>query len=497
MMQSLPDWLQHWSRARPDHPALMDGGHVVSFAEMAERVDLAARRFATLGVGQGDRVAVLLREGVDLVVVLHALPRIGAVVLPLHRRLTATEIEWQLRDGRAALLCYDETSRATATRLAGSRCCVTGDPLEGDRRLDSIPARARVVPVAPGIDTLHTVLYTSGSTGRPKAVELSWGNHFWSAMGSAFNLGVCPDDRWLACLPMAHVGGLSILLRSLIYGSTVVIQNRFDPAEANRAIDTRGVTIVSLVANMLRRMVDLRGGKAYPPALRCVLLGGGPAPRALLETCARLKVPVIRTYGLTETASQVTAMPLGEALRKAGSSGRPLLSSRVRIVDAGREVALCEVGEILVKGPTVSAAVLEQGDSRDGWLSTGDLGSLDEEGFLYVVGRRDDTIISGGENVHPTEVETQLESHPAVAEACVVGTPDPDWGEIVTAFVRLRSRASTTADELQAHVRCRLAGFKIPRRFFFVDDLPRTASGKVARSRLRRDCSGIATPSDL
>lgn len=481
-MDALPDWLRHWSRTRPDHSALIEGERVVCFAELADRADLAACRFAALGVGQGDRVALLLRGGIELAVLLHALPRIGAAVLPLHRRLTATEIDWQLRDCRAALLCYDETSRDTAACLAGPRCCVTGDPIDGDPRLESIPASPGVAVDSPGIGTVHTVLYTSGSTGRPKAVELTWGNHFWSAIGSAFNLGVRPDDRWLACLPFAHVGGLSIVLRSLIYGTTAVLMDRFDPVEVDRAIDVQGVTIVSLVPNMLQRMTDLRGAKAYPSSLRCVLLGGAPAPRALLDTCVQRGIPVVQTYGLTEAASQVTTMPPGDALRKVGSSGRPLVSSRIRIVEAGRDAAPGEVGEILVSGPTVGAA-----GCRDGWLATGDLGKLDEEGFLYVVGRRDDTIITGGENVHPIEVETVLESHPAVAEACVVGRPDGEWGQIVTAYVRLRSGAFLGAEELQAYARRELAGFKVPRRVVFVDGLPRTPSGKVSRREVGRE----------
>lgn len=482
-MHALPDWLRHWARTRPEHPALVEGEHVVAFADLADRADLAARRFATLGVVEGDRVALLLRGGVDLAVALHALPRIGGVALPLHRRLTAAEIDWQLQDGRAVLLCYDESTRDTAARLAGPRCCVAGDPIGGDRRLDSIPAARSVAMASPGSDTAHTVLYTSGSTGRPKAVELTWGNHFWSALGSAFNLGVRPDDRWLACLPFAHVGGLSILLRSLIYGTTAVLMDRFDPVEVNRTIDTWGTTIVSLVPNMLQRVIDVRGENPFPSSLRCVLLGGAPAPHALLDTSVRQGIPVVQTYGLTEAASQVTTMPPADTLRRIGSSGRPLVSSRIRIVEAGRDVAPGEVGEILVSGPTVSAA-----SCRDGWLPTGDIGKLDEEGFLYVLGRRDDTIITGGENVHPIEVETVLESHPAVAEACVVGKPDAEWGQVVTAYVRLRPGMLLAAEELQTHARRELAGFKVPRHVVFVGDLPRTPSGKVSR---REVCGGI------
>ncbi|NTW03538.1 MAG: o-succinylbenzoate--CoA ligase [Oscillochloris sp.] len=317
---------------------------------------------------------------------------------------------------------------------------------------------------------------------------LSCGNHWWNATASALNLGLRENDRWLAVLPLFHVGGLSILLRGAIYGITVVLHERFDPAAVNAAIDDQGVTLISVVAATLQRMLDDRNNKPYPPHFRCALLGGGPAPRPLLERCVALGVPVVQTYGMTESASQAVTLAPADALRKLGSAGQPLLPVGLRIQAEGREAAPGEVGEILLSGPTITSGYIGRPEATaaalcDGWLHTGDLGYRDAEGYLYVVERRSDLIISGGENIYPAEVEAALLAHPAVAEAGVVGLPDPHWGQAPVAAVVLRTPA-TEADML-AFLRERLASYKQPRRIIVLDELPRTASGKLQRRLLR------------
>jgi O-succinylbenzoic acid--CoA ligase len=334
------------------------------------------------------------------------------------------------------------------------------------------------------LSTSQGIIYTSATTGRPKGVVLTFGNHWWSAVGSALQLHLQRHDVWLATLPLYHVGGLAILWRGVIYGMPVHVHESFDPAAVNGTIDRGEVTIVSVVATMLQRILDDRGARPWPSTFRCFLLGGGPAPRALLERCARDGVPVATTYGLTEAASQVATLPPAEFARKLGSAGRPLLATKLRIAaPAG------EVGEILVGGPTVmrgyadrphdTAAVL-----RDGWLHTGDLGYLDAEGYLYVVDRRDDLIISGGENVYPTEVEQTLREHLAIADAGVVGVPDAVWGQVVGAAVRLRDGARLSPDDVRAFAGERLARYKVPRHVWFVDDLPRSPGGKLLRGAI-------------
>lgn len=448
----VPDWLRQRAQLTPDRLALIADDVSWTFSEMDRRVDGAVQALRESGVGKGQHVGIVAPNGPGFVLAVHALMRIGAVLVPINTRLTPAEIEWQSNDAELSLL-LDESTIKNLVR------CPAGQAAMRDYDL----ARP------------HSIIYTSGTTGRPKGAILTYGNHWWSAVASALNLGLHADDRWLACLPLFHVGGLSILLRSVIYGMTAVVQARFDPATVNKAIDAQGVTIVSVVSTMLDRMLTERGHKPFPHTLRCVLLGGGPALLPLLERAQRAGAPVVQTYGLTETASQIVTLAPEDALRKLGSAGKPLFGSQIRIEPDG---------EIAVRGPTVSPGFLHL-PPRDGWLKTGDLGYLDDEGYLYVLDRRDDLIISGGENVYPAEVEAMLLAHPAVEDAGVFGESDAEWGSRVAAAVKLHPGCNTTTEELTAFCRERLASYKVPRRIELRDSLPRNAAGKLLRRELR------------
>jgi O-succinylbenzoic acid--CoA ligase len=283
---------------------------------------------------------------------------------------------------------------------------------------------------------------------------------------------------------------MAVLLRSVIYGNTAVVHESFDAALANDAIDD-GATVVSVVATMLERMPEARGVRPWPSTLRAVLLGGGPAPRALLERGVAAGVPVVHTYGLTEAASQVATLSPGDAAARAGSAGKPLFGTELRIVrDDGREALPCEAGEIVVRGPAVTpgywrdeAATAEA--LRGGWLHTGDAGYVDPEGYLYVLDRRDDLIVSGGENVYPAEVENAIYGHPDVAEVAVIGVPDAKWGESVKAIVVAKPGTNPEAASIIAWARARIAAYKTPKSVAFVAALPRNAAGKLLRRELR------------
>ena len=438
----MEDWLTHRARTIPDRLALRADGRDLTYAELDAEAAGTARRLRALGVGPGDRVATTLPPGVSFAALLHALPRLGAVLAPLNTRLGAGERRAQVD--------------AVAPRL------VVDAPLEGAE--EEVGAPAEIDP-----DDPHSIIFTSGTTGSPKPVVLTYGNHRASALASARNLGVAADDRWLCVLPLFHVGCLAILLRSAVYGTAAVVHPGFEVEAALRSLASGEATLVSLVAVQLRRLAV--AGLERAPALRAALVGGGRVPRDLLEWAAGRGLPALQTYGMTETASQVATLAAAEAARKGGSVGRPLPGVELDVDHRS--------GEILVRGPMVAPG--ERGP--DGWLRTGDRGRLDEDGFLWVEGRLSDVIVTGGENVVAGEVEEALLDHPAVAEAAVMGEPDPDWGERVVAYVVVRDDASEA--DLIAHCRGRLAAFKAPKAVRRVTALPRSPSGTVVRRDLR------------
>jgi len=368
-----------------------------------------------------------------------------------------------------------ELARSLAPALASVAAIRAGSPIEAER-ID--PARSLLL------------IYTSGTTGTPKGVLLSHRNLFWSAIGSAMHLGVMPQDRWLVCMPLFHVGGLSILLRSALYGSAAILHERFDPDAVNRALDEQGVTLVSWVPTMLARVLEARGQRPAPRSLRCVLLGGGPAPRGLIERARSLGFPIAATYGLTEASSQVaTQLPTRDVSE--GASGlRALYGVELETIDEDGKSVRGRPGEILVRGPSVMEGYwrrpLETERAlRGGWLHTGDLGILDADGTLEVLQRRGDLIISGGENIYPSEVEQVLLEHPAVREAAVAGRTDADYGQRPVAWLVVAPGEPLDLAELRGFCAERLAGYKIPVDFKRVDALPRNAAGKLVRERIR------------
>lgn len=414
-------WLPRAAARHPDRPAI----NRLTYAQLLGEAAAAARRLAARGVGRGDRVGIELPPGEAFCVALHAILLLGAVGVPIDVRLGPDE--------RMAV------ARSVATVVDG--------PLEGDEDQD-VRLGARH-----DLDAVAIVVHTSGSSGAPKPIGLTYGNWLWSTLGSCVALGLDAHERWLCALPLSHVGGLSIVLRAALTATTAIVHERFETDRVLYELGREdGATMASLVPTTLQRLLD--AGLREPPSLRWALLGGAPMSPALLGRAAAHGVPVAPTYGLTEACSQVT------------TNGAPLFCTRVRLADDG---------EILVSGPTVAPA-------SGPVLRTGDLGAWGADGVLHIVGRKADTIVTGGENVAPVEVEAVLEGHPAVVEAAVHGRPHPEWGEAVVATVVVRDDVSE--DDLRAHCAARLAPFKVPKAIRFASALPRTRSGKLVRSRL-------------
>ena len=443
MSAFLDNWLAQRAETCPDRLAIRAGDLDLTYAELELEAASTARRLAARGVRRGATVAIGIEPGPEYAAVLHGLMKLGAVAQPLNTRHSEAERGAELERAQPALVLNSPLDLTAAE---------ADMPLLGEHDLEAI----------------HCRLLTSGTSGAPRAVGLTYGNFLWSAVGSAFNLGVDPSDRWLCCLPLYHVAGLSILMRSVIYGTGAVIHDGFDPDRVARSLAEDRVTLVSLVTTQLVRLFEAEVDLSGP---RAIVVGGGPVPVDVIDEAASRGATVVQTYGMTETCSQVTTLSPAEARSKAGSAGRPLLTTHLRIQD----------GEILVQGPTVAPGMADE----DGWLHTGDLGRIDEDGFLYVEDRLGDLIVTGGENVLPAELEAVLLGHPDVADAAVVGRPDGQWQEAVTAVVVLRDGAAPDAEALREHCAAALAGFKVPKRFEFVDALPRTASGKLRRRELR------------
>jgi len=454
-----------WVVSHPDRLAVASGDVRWSYRDLDLAVQRWADRLAARGVSGGDRVAHLSRVTPDAVALAHAIWRLGAVAVPLNTRLTAAELAPQIEALSPRLTLVDPSF---ADRAA----------LEGER-----PSRR-----SSGETDTAAILFTSGTTGRPRAAALSRENLLAAARASAANAGGAPEDRWILCLPLFHVGGLTMLHRCATYGAALFLQERFDAEAANRAIDVDGITHTSLVATTLRRLLDARGDRPFPPTLRAILIGGGPVPPALLDRARSLGAPVLQTYGLTESCAQVTTERPGEA--DGLTAGPPLPGLRVRIVDAdGNDLPPGAVGEIEVSGPTVFQGYA--GDESEthqtlwkGWLRTRDLGSLDGRGRLTVAARRTDLIISGGENVYPAEVEAVLLGAPGVLDAAVFARPDDEWGQVPVAAVV--AGPGFSPQEADRHCRAHLAGFKVPRRFVILPELPRNAAGKLDRAALGR-----------
>ncbi|MEI4769188.1 o-succinylbenzoate--CoA ligase [Psychrobacillus sp. FJAT-51614] len=467
-----PNLLLKRASLTPNRIALRFEGKEWTFAQLNEDAILFAKKLHSKGVSPGMRVAILASSNAKLVVVLHGCMQLGCELVMLNERLTEEELSYQLQDSKADFLLVDSLDKrnlAHENLLSFADVeCIEGNSFQIEKEWSK--------------DRTITIMYTSGTTGKPKGVRQSLDNHVMSATGSALNLGVQPNDSWLCTVPLFHISGFSILMRSVLYGMTVSLHTKFDAEKAVEEILGGKVTGMSLVAVMLERIITVleEKGLAFPNTFQSMLVGGGPVPLNYLERAIKRKIPVLQTYGMTETASQTTTLSTEDAIRKLGSSGKPLFFAEVSI--DGEE----EIGEICIKGPHVTKGYIGASESKnplvDGWLHTGDIGYIDDEGYLYVLDRRSDLIISGGENIYPAEVEQALTKHPGVREAGVAGKLDNKWGQVPIAFVVLKE--NVTEDELKKFMKTQIASYKQPVHYFFVDQLPRNASNKLMRRDL-------------
>ena len=477
------DWLAQRAAVTPHATALIYEQQSWTYAQLDAHVQNQASALLFNGVQPGDHVAMLLPNTPDAVSLVHAAARIGAVLTPLNTRLTAHELIWQLEHTRPVVLIYDEESALRAAEVS------TAVPAMIDPERLNFPTPLPTALPDFDADRTQAILFTSGTTGRPKGAVLTFSNHFWSATASSYRLGIHTDDRWLSCLPLYHVGGMAVVFRSCLYGIAIILHRRFEMDAFVASLHFDRATITSLVPTMLHRLLQSHGEQLASLALRTVLLGGAAATSELIEAAGAASIPVATTYGLTEASSQVTTQRPADTQFKPGSVGKPLMYTSLRVIDEdGAALPAGEIGEIAVRGPMVMREYYHNPEAtsetiREGELHTGDMGRLDGDGDLWVVQRRSDIIVSGGENIYPAEVEQILRSHPDVEDVCVVGVANSLWGESVAALVATASE-ELNASVLESFSRQHLAGYKTPRRFKFTRALPETASGKIERRRV-------------
>lgn len=504
--QGASAWLAARARLTPGREAIVDGTTRLSYDQLWSRVTRAAGLLREIGVGRDDRVAVLALNRVEFIELFYATAEIGAMFVPLNWRLAAPELDYQLQDAGPVALFVGPEHEGLAGQLR------QGLPLRariglGDEythRRDVAAPRVSSEAERAAFGDPHLVLYTSGTTGHPKGAVLTHANVFWNAVNVTIGFGLSDRDTTVTVLPMFHSGGVGLFtVPTLTIGGRVVVLPKFDAAALLAAVEREGAHLVfGVPAIWLELARDPSFTAARYPTLRALPSGGAPLPVALIDTLAERGFAVVQGYGLTETAPGGTLISREDWRRKAGTVGKPFPFVELRVAgDDQRPRGPGEIGEVHFRGPNVFAGYWRQPDATaeaftaDGWFRSGDLGHLDEEGFLTLVDRKKDMIITGGENVYSAEVEDVLFAHAAVAEAAIIGLPDERWGEAVCAVVVLKAGQHATSEELVAHCRARLAKYKAPKHVVFVDALPRNAAGKVLKTRLReevREPLGIA-----
>jgi fatty-acyl-CoA synthase len=496
----LSDLIARNAAFTPDKVALRYAGRSLTYAQLAGRIADAARALkSVLGVGRGDRVAILATNHPDYLVLLYACARLGALLVPLNWRLAVPEQLFILADASVKALLLQDAFAALAAPLREKhpdvRILRLADERPGDT-FDDLLARGRGDERNPHIDATSPLLlvYTSGTTGRPKGAVLRQEALLWNAVMSQHMHDLTANDRVLTVLPLFHVGGLNIQTTpALQLGASVTLHARFDPGATLAAIAAERPTLLVLVPATVQALIEHpRFATTDLSSLRAVTTGSTQVPQALIDVLNARGVPVLQVYGSTETSPIAIYTRVGGDLSRGGSTGLAGLCCEARIVDeGGAEVPHGMPGEVVVRGPNIffeywGNQVATTEALREGWYFSGDIATRDAEGYFTIVDRKKNLIISGGENIYPAEVERVLLEHPGVAEAAVIGRPDPRWQEVPVAYVVRKARSSVSGEEIAAHVAGELARFKVPREVVFVDALPRNALGKVQHFLLRQ-----------
>jgi len=480
-----------------------------TYAELNARTNRIAAVLLSEGVRIGDRVALLLRTGVEFAETYFALAKIGALLVPLNWRLVPDELEFMLRDSGTSVLVFDGEFDVTATALHERETPVqkwirTGDGsscLEFAESYDALTggASSGEPHIGAADDDPLLIVYTSGTTGFPKGATHTHSTMAWACLTWILSIDFRRYDRMLLFTPPFHVGVILPLTLLIHLGGTNVVMRSFDLTRIFPAIEQERITATFAVPTMLQRMLDYPERQKYDcNSLRWILVGAGVVPRVLIDRFSTIGTVILQDYGLTESLGPATIITPEEVEKKPDSAGKACFYTDVRIVDEqGQDVGPNCIGEVVIRAPHVMKGYWNRPDAtaeaiRDGWLCTGDLAVMDEDGCLYIRDRKKDMIISGGENIYPIEIENVLLTHPSVKEAAVIGMPSAQWGESPAAIIVVGEGKKLNTEEVIAYCRGKIAGYKIPRAVEFVQEIPRSATGKVQKHVLRKSFPGPA-----
>lgn len=503
MSRGIGYWLTKREILCPDKEAVVDGQRRLTYKQLNRRVNRLARVISAQGCVYGDRMGILSYNCHQFVEVIMAAAKLGLILVPLNWRLTAAELAFQMADSGAELLIFDPELK----ELAGGLCRTSGikktlvlglksDTVTGAQGCEALMAEQSDAEPVPGnipdMDTPHIIMYTAGTTGKPKGAVLSQGTGFWNTLNLEA-LDFTSSDRDLLVLPMFHIGGIGLFTLPMLYhGATVVIMRTFDPAFCLQLLADERITLffgVPAIFQFLIQHPDFRP-EAFA-GVRLVMSGGAPLPVSIVRRYHESGIILQQGFGMSEAAPSIATLARELALTKAGSIGKAVFHLEVRIVDdAINEMPAGEVGELVMRGPNLMQGYWNRPEAneeafRGGWFHSGDLAYMDEDGDLYIVDRKKDMFISGGENVYPAEVENAIFDLPQVSEAAVIGIKDAKWGEVGKALVVLKTDQQLKEEQILDHLSGRLAKYKIPKSVEFLEALPRNAAGKVLKTRLR------------
>ena len=472
----------------PRRIAFYDSRHNVNFQEVEIRILRMARWLAMLGAKGGDRIGVLSQNSIDYAIGAFAISRIGASLVALNLRLTEKDWKQQLQLCQCGMILSDRNHYDRAKSL-GLPAYIFGDGFQTsvNRKAEKVK---RLISKKITLDEEASVIFTSGSKGIPKGVILSNGNYYYNALASNLNVKLAARDCWLLSLPLYHVGGISILHRCALAGASVYVTHGFNSEEVNSLIEASRISHLSLVPTMVQRLMESADNKSMPHTVKAILVGGAPVPEKMVEKIRQYKLPVLTTYGMTESASQITTMSPHDPAEKLSTSGKPLEYVQLRIVDSeGKDLPPGAQGDIMVKGKTLFKGYLNRNVSRkrhdDQWFVTGDKGYLDSDGYLIVTGRIDDMFVSGGENIYPGEIEVEAASYPNIGLCAVLAVDDRKWGKRPVLFVEPVETVEFNEQDLAAYLKTRLPRIKIPDKIIPLNRLPRAAIGKIDYAALK------------